>query len=197
MPSVLISSDLHIKRLHAERLHIKRLAYSGARTLVLKLSRQEAPTTRNPREGILQEMPKPVSVRLTLIGAAMALALSVSASPALAPQAFAQDAFDLSVPKEGMEAGPAPNMVCAPEPLSGSGQGFLSSREESEDAAIKAWTEKAHAVYPEADWENAGDANLSCAVQGLFSKCFADGIPCKPKGAGEDDGETAAAPKSE
>jgi len=153
-------------------------------------------------------MPKPVSVRLASIAAAMALALPVSAlavfapgdfvPTAFAPQAFAQqDAFDLSVPKEGMEAGPAPNMDCAPEPLSGSGTGFLSSREASEDAAIKAWTEKAHAVYPEADWENAGDANLSCAVQGLFSKCFADGIPCKPKGDGDGDGETAEAPESE
>src|SRR5665811_2285607 len=116
MPSVLISSDLHIKRLHAERLHIKRLAYSGARTLVLKRLRQEAPTTRHPREGILQEMPKPVSVRLALIGAAMALALPVSALAVFAPTDFApaalaqQDAFDLSVPKEGIEAGPAPNM---------------------------------------------------------------------------------------
>ena len=27
----------------------------------------------------------------------------------------------------------------------------------------------------------AKDSNLSCAVQGLYSKCFADGIPCKPK----------------
>jgi len=143
-------------------------------------------------------MPKPVSVRLASIAAAMALALPVSALVVFAPQAMAQqDAFDLSVPKEGMEAGPAPNMVCAPDPLSGSGPGFLSSREESEDAAIKAWTEKAHAVYPEADWENAGDANLSCAVQGLFSKCFADGFPCKPKGDGEGDGETAAAPNGE
>jgi len=148
-------------------------------------------------------MPKPVSVRLAWIGAAMALALPVSALPVFAPAALApaalaqQDAFDLSVPKEGLEAGPAPNMDCAAAPLSGSGPGFLSSREESEDAAIKAWTEKAHAVYPEADWENAGDANLSCAVQGLFSKCFADGIPCKPKGEGKGDGETAEAPESE
>jgi hypothetical protein len=134
-------------------------------------------------------MPKFVSVRhLVLTAAAAALALPL----AWAPDAAAQDAFDLSVPKESLEAGPAPNMDCAAESLSGSGNGFLSSREASEEAAIAAWLEKAKAVYPEATWDNAGDSNLSCAVQGLFSKCFADGIPCKPKGDGAD-----AAAKSE
>jgi hypothetical protein len=138
-------------------------------------------------------MPKPVSVRLASIGAAMTLSAALMLTLTYLTPAFAQDAFDLSVPEPGVEAGPAPNMECAAEPLSGSGPGFLSSREDSENAAINAWTEKARAVYPEATWDNAGDSNLSCAVQGLFSKCFADGIPCKPKG----DGETAEAPESE
>jgi len=137
-------------------------------------------------------MPKPVSVRHLVLTAALAAAgLSLALAPvvSIAPEANAQDAFDLSVPKEDLEAAPAPNMDCAAEHLSGSGPGFASSRDESEDAAIEAWTEKAKAVYPEANWDNAAESNLSCAVQGLYSKCFADGIPCKPKGDG---GEAAA-----
>jgi hypothetical protein len=141
----------------------------------------------------LPEMPKLVSVRrLVLTAAAAAAVTSLALMPHWTPQARAQDAFDLSVPKPELEAGPAPNMECAAESLSGSGTGFLSSREESEDAAINAWLEKAQAVYPEATWDNAGESNLSCAVQGLYSKCFADGIPCKPK-AGEGEGGDAAA----
>lgn len=129
-----------------------------------------------------------VSVRHFVLTAAAAASL-VFMPAAWAPEAGAQDAFDLSVPKEDEEAAPAPDMECAGESLSGSGPGFLSSRKESEEVAIKAWLEKAQAVYPEATWENAGDSNLACAVQGLYSKCFADGIPCKPKGDG---GEAAA-----
>ena len=127
--------------------------------------------------------------RVVVTAAFVALALVVSH-----PASAAQDAFDLSVPKEGVTAGPAPNMDCAGEKLSGSGPGFSSSRDASEEAALKAWLEKAKAVYPEAAWENAKDAHISCAVQGLYSKCFADGIPCKPKGDGADKAE---APQSE
>jgi hypothetical protein len=84
------------------------------------------------------------------------------------------------VPKPDAEE-PEPNMECAEEPVSGSGPGFSSSRDESEEAAIDAWLKKAQAVYPEADFDTAKDSDLSCAVQGLYSKCFAVGIPCKPK----------------
>ena len=122
-------------------------------------------------------MPKSVSVRYFVLAAAFAALV-------LPAPAVAVDAFDLSVPEDGAEA-EAPELECAAESLSGSGPGFVSSREESEEAAIKAWTEKAQAVYPEADFELAKDSNLSCAVQGLYSKCFADGIPCKPKGEGD------------
>ena len=95
--------------------------------------------------------------------------------------ARAQDAFDLSVPEANEAVGQKSNMECAGESLSGSGPGFVSSRDKSEETAIKAWLEKAKAVYPEATWENAKDSNFACVVQGLYSKCFADGIPCKPK----------------
>ena len=126
-------------------------------------------------------MPKLVSIRtLVLTAASLSLALAVSIAPA-----SAQDEFDLSVPQEGEEAAPPPDLECAAESLSGSGPGFVSSRDESEEAALTAWLEKAKQVYPEATWDFAKDANISCAVQGLYSKCFADGIPCKPKGDGE------------
>jgi hypothetical protein len=123
-------------------------------------------------------MPKPVSVRHWVLRAGLSAALVLPAP------AFAVDAFDLSVPEEGAEATP-PDLECTTESLSGSGPGFASSREESEEAAIRAWTEKAQAIYPEADFDLAKDSNLSCAVQGLYSKCFADGIPCKPKEGGD------------
>lgn len=129
-------------------------------------------------------MPKSFSV-LAPIAAALTLALTVAALP----EARAQDAFDLSVPKADEEEADGPEMECAAESFAGSGPGFLSSRKDSEDAAINAWLEKARTVYPEADFDLAKDSNLSCAVQGLYSKCFADGIPCKPK----DGGDAAAA----
>jgi hypothetical protein len=121
-------------------------------------------------------MPKLVSIRLLVLTAA-SLAL---AAPLVT--ASAQGEFDLSVPHAGEEAAPPPDLECAAESLSGSGPGFVSSRDESEEAALTAWLEKAKKVYPEATWDLAKDANISCAVQGLYSKCFADGIPCKPKG---------------
>jgi hypothetical protein len=105
---------------------------------------------------------------------------------------FAQDAFDLSVPKPGEMDAPKANVECATEKVSGSGPGFLSSRDESEDVAIAAWAEKAAAVgFPDADFDLAKDSNLSCAVQGLYSKCFADGIPCRPKGGADGDASGA------
>jgi hypothetical protein len=89
----------------------------------------------------------------------------------------------------------AANMECAGEPISGSGPGFSSARDASEAAAVEAWTEKATAIFPEASWDTAKDAGISCAVQGLYSKCFAQGIPCRPKTDGADD--AAAAPPEE
>jgi len=110
-------------------------------------------------------------------------ALLALGSFSLASGVVAQDAFDLSVPKEGEEpAAPAVALECASESISGSGPGFTSSRDDSEAAAVEAWLKKAQAVYPEATWETAKDSDIACAVQGLYSKCFADGIPCRPKG---------------
>lgn len=122
--------------------------------------------------------------RLVLTVAAVSLALPALGQEAFAQQDSAQQKLaQRMMPPDGMaEAGPPPNLECAAEKISASGAGFSSSREASAEAAVTVWLEKAQAVYPEATWEMAKDANISCAVQGLFSKCFADGIPCKLKG---------------
>lgn len=101
---------------------------------------------------------------------------------AFANGAFAQDdAFDLSVPKPDAAAEAEANLECGTEMISGSGPGFDADRDKSETAAIDDWIEKAKKVFPEPDFDLAKDSNLSCAVQGLYSKCFADGIPCREK----------------
>jgi len=74
-------------------------------------------------------------------------------------------------------------LECHDKSLTGSGAGFKSSQQESEEAAIADWLEKAKAIYPEADWTKAKDPNIQCVKQGLYSKCFADGIPCRPQAA--------------
>jgi hypothetical protein len=84
------------------------------------------------------------------------------------------------VPGEEMPD-PFVNSDCAAEPVTGSGPGFSNSRDASEDAARKAWGEKAIKIYPEATWDTAKGAGVSCVVQGLYSKCFAQAMPCRPK----------------
>jgi len=113
----------------------------------------------------------------TIVAIAAALGLMT-----LTYGAFAQDdAFDLSVPKPDAEAGGPADLECGTEMISGSGPGFTADRDKAENVAIDDWTEQAKKVYPDADFDLAKDSNLSCAVQGLYSKCFADGIPCKAK----------------
>lgn len=124
-------------------------------------------------------MPNLAALSATVTAAALLLAAILSLGAA--PRALAQDAFDLSVPKPDVDTSEAANLECGSEVLSGSGPGFTADRDEAEEVAIAAWLEKARAIYPEAEWDNARDSNLACAVQGLYSKCFADGIPCKPK----------------
>jgi len=131
------------------------------------------------------------SVRRLVLSAAIAgLAL-----PALAGTVLAEE---MAAPAADAAAeGPA--LECAAEPVSGSGPGFSSSRDVSEDAAIEAWLDKAKAIYPEANWQTAKDAGVACAVQGLYSKCFAQGIPCRPlsEDGGVDAGPAAAAPEAD
>ena len=81
-------------------------------------------------------------------------------------------------------AAPSPvpkGLECHGEALSGSGAGFKSSQEESENAAVANWLEKAKAIYADASWETAKDSGIQCVKQGLYSKCFANGFPCHPK----------------
>jgi hypothetical protein len=143
-------------------------------------------------------MPKIASVRRLVLSG---LALSAAAASAL--PALAQSAAETPMPTNP-QAGPPSGYECASEPVTGSGPGFSSSRDKSEDAAREAWLKKAQAVYPEATWDTAYRAGMSCAVQGLYSKCFAEAIPCRPKPGAEDAGaddnapdKSAEAPKSE
>lgn len=78
-------------------------------------------------------------------------------------------------------AAPPKDSECHSEALTGSGPGFKSSQEESEEAAVADWTEKAKAIYPDATWEAAKEPFVQCVKQGLYSKCFATGTPCRPK----------------
>lgn len=92
----------------------------------------------------------------------------------------------IGAPVRAQEPPPAPSPTpkgfeCHDTALTGSGTGFKSSQEESESAAIADWLEKAKAIYPDATWETAKDANMQCVKQGLYSKCFATGYPCHPK----------------
>jgi len=122
-------------------------------------------------------MSKVASVR----GLALSAAIILLALPALAGSMA-----ETPMPAEP-EAGPPPGFECAGEPVTGSGPGFSSSRDASEDAAREGWLKKAQAIYPEATWETAYKAGVSCAVQGLYSKCFAQAIPCRPQAGGADD----------
>jgi hypothetical protein len=87
---------------------------------------------------------------------------------------------------QGGTAPPAPSATpkgyeCHDQALSGSGPGFKSSQEESAEAAIADWLTKAKEIYADADWKFAKDPSMECVKQGLYSKCFAIGIPCHPK----------------
>jgi len=80
-----------------------------------------------------------------------------------------------------LHAGPPKGYRCHDEALTGSGPGFKSSRDESEEAAIADWLAKAAKIFPDADWNTAKDPVMECVAQGLYSKCFATGSPCRPK----------------
>jgi len=114
----------------------------------------------------------------------LAAGLIVALSSPLLPQNGDQAPGNDPAAEEGMPgdqeapATPPPNLECHGNPIEGSGQGFLSSQEASEDAAIAAWLELAKKQDPLTTWEIAGKAELSCVKQGLYSKCFAIGVPC-------------------
>jgi hypothetical protein len=98
--------------------------------------------------------------------------VGVAALAAMFASAAAQQAPAPSPTPKGFE--------CHDKALEGSGAGFKSSLDESEQAAIADWLEKAKAVYADATWETAKDQSIQCVKQGLYSKCFAAGFPCRP-----------------
>jgi hypothetical protein len=77
--------------------------------------------------------------------------------------------------------GPPKGYECHDSALTGSGPGFKSSQDESAEAAIEDWLKKAKAIYPDAEWKTTLEPRMECVKQGLYSKCFAIGIPCHPK----------------
>ena len=99
-----------------------------------------------------------------------------------------------AVPSQAAEAGAAngqaaegapaaepvrpPGFACGDKELTGSGPGFDSSREHSQETAKADWLVKARAIYADASWETAKKLSLTCAQQGLYSKCFASAVPC-------------------
>jgi hypothetical protein len=97
----------------------------------------------------------------------MAPALSEAAEPG--PQAGSPPAA---------QPAPSSELSCNDKALTGSGPGFKSSQEESEESAIKDWLDKARAVYSDADWQKTKEPKMECVKQGLYSKCFAMAIPC-------------------
>jgi hypothetical protein len=113
-------------------------------------------------------MPKLASIFIVMLGAAALAAIASYADYAAAQQQPAP-----SPTPKGFE--------CRDKALTGSGAGFKSSQDESEEAAIADWLEKAKAVYADATWETAKDQGMQCVKQGLYSKCFAVGFPCRPK----------------
>src|SRR5262245_26944351 len=106
--------------------------------------------------------------------AVSAAALACASAHAGAPSPDAE--ADTETP-----SGPPKGYVCGDKAFTGSGPGFKSSQEESEEAAIKDWRDKAVADVADADWNTAKDPILECVKQGLYSKCFATGVPCHPK----------------
>jgi hypothetical protein len=118
-------------------------------------------------------MPKIASMPPIVLCAGVFVVMSVVALAAEPPKAGETAPATPSGPPKGFE--------CHDKPLSGTGPGFKSSQEESEEAAKKDWLEKAKVVYPDAAWNTAKDPVMECVKQGLYSKCFATGLPCHPK----------------
>ncbi len=117
-------------------------------------------------------MPKVASISLVLF--------SVAALVSLPAQAAGPPPDQSALPAQ---SGPPKGYRCHDEALTGSGPGFKSSRDESEEAAIADWLAKAAKIFPDVDWNTAKDPVMECVAQGLYSKCFATGVPCQPKPA--------------
>ena len=100
------------------------------------------------------------------------------AAVTMAPALQAEESKPPTSPPPPAQGAPSSELSCHDKALTGSGPGFKSSQEDSEEAAIKDWLDKAHAVYSDADWKKTKEPNMECVKQGLYSKCFATAIPC-------------------
>ena len=122
----------------------------------------------------------------------LVLAIGIAPLPARAADpAPATETTPQAAPEPAAEPERLAGFACAEKPVTGTGPGFDSSRDHSEQTAKEAWLKKAQAIYEDAAWDTAKELGVTCAKQGLFSKCFASAIPCGAKQAAAD------APKTE
>ena len=106
-------------------------------------------------------------------------ALAADSSPPAAEPGHAAETRGEPTPP--VRPAPPKGYECHDKALTGSGPGFKDSQEVSTEAAIQDWLGKATAIYSDAAWNTALAANMECVKQGLYSKCFATGVPCHPK----------------
>ena len=104
--------------------------------------------------------------------------LSLAAFPLMTGPAPAAEPPSAAAPAPAAQPAPPEGLQCQDKALSGSGPGFNNSQELSEEAAKKDWLAKALAIYSDANWSTAKNPNVECVKQGLYSKCFATGLPC-------------------
>lgn len=124
-------------------------------------------------------MSKSISLARSALGALVAALLSVPFEVgAAAPSQAAEAGSATGQAPGGTEPVRPPGFACGDKELTGSGPGFDSSREHSQETAKADWLAKAHAIYTDASWETAKKLSVTCAQQGLYSKCFASAIPC-------------------
>ena len=119
-------------------------------------------------------MPKIASISGVMVGV---VAMALMFAPALAAEE--PPAGETAAPP--LPSGPPKGYECHDKALTGSGPGFKSSQEDSEEAALADWLAKAQAIYADADWKTTKDPVMECVKQGLYSKCFATAVPCHPK----------------
>ena len=117
-------------------------------------------------------MPKIASV----CGVILCVAAVAMSAPARAAEPAAEEGAAEPPPWQ-----PPKGYECHDTQLSGSGPGFKSSQDESEEAALADWLAKAQVIYADADWKTTKDPRMECVKQGLYSKCFALATPCHPK----------------
>jgi hypothetical protein len=121
---------------------------------------------------------------MSKVAAIAGAALSLAALHVMTGSAWAAEPLSATAPAPAGAAAPAlqsaapKGLQCQEKALSGSGPGFNNSQEISEEAAKKDWLAKALAIYSDANWSTAKNASVECVKQGLYSKCFATGLPC-------------------